>query len=380
MPFAAALSEHPLPTQATGEVLGQILEELGEQPDLVVLFATGAHTGAVEDIAAAVHTVLRPGAFIGATAVGIAGGGREIEAQPAITLWAARFGPVEAVHLRPARTGSGLDLVGIDPAALAGATAMVLLADPASVPVDEVLVQLREQNPELVVIGGLASSGFGPGQNRVVINGAVHDHGAAAVLLGPRQRMTAIVSQGCRPIGDPLVVTRAEGNVIHEIAGQSALERLGSLFAAAPEETRELMARGVQLGLVIDEHRLDFGRGDFLIRSIVGTDRDAGGVVLGVPVDVGSTVQFHVRDALSADEDLRALLAGRHGAAALLFTCNGRGMRLFGEPDHDAEVLDAVIEAHALAGMFCAGEIGPVGAHNFLHAFTASVALFDEPD
>jgi len=379
VPFAAALSEHPLATQATGEVLGQILEAIGEEPDLVVLFVTGAHTGAVEDIAAAIQTVLRPGAFIGATAVGIAGGDREIESQPAITLWAARFGAVDAVHLQAARTADGLALLGVGPDALEAVTAMVLLADPASFPVAEVLEHLRVQHPSLVVVGGLASSGFA-GQNRVVVDGAVHDRGAAAVLLGPRQRMTAIVSQGCRPIGSPLVVTRADGNLIQEIAGQSALERLGGLYAAAPAETREIMGRGVHLGLVVDEHRLDYERGDFLIRPIVGTDRDSGAIMSGEPVAVGSTVQFHVRDALSADEDLRELLIGRHGAAALLFTCNGRGMRLFGEPDHDAEVLDAVIEGHALSGMFCAGEIGPVGAQNFLHGFSASVALFDEPD
>jgi len=378
--FAAALSEHPLATQATGEVLGQILEAVGEEPDLVVLFVTGAHTGAVEDIAAAIQTVLRPGAFIGATAVGVVGGDREVEAQPAITLWAARFGAVEAQHVQTARTPDGTAILGLSSDALARATAMVLLADPASFPVRNALDELRTQHPDLAVIGGVASSGSGPGQNRIVVNGVVHDHGAAAVLLGPRQRMTAIVSQGCRPIGDPLVVTRSEGNVIQEIAGQPALERLGALFAAAPEETRELMGRGVHLGLVIDEHRLEFGRRDFLIRTIVGTDRASGSIAADVAVDVGSTVQFHVRDALSADEDLRELLVGRQGAAALLFTCNGRGIRLFGEPDHDAEVLDAVVDGHALAGMFCAGEIGPIGAQNFLHGFTASMAIFDEPD
>ncbi len=378
MPFAAALSEHPLATQATGEVLGQILEAVGQEPDLVALFVTGVHAGALEDIAAAVHTVLRPGAFIGATAASVVGGDREVEEQPAISLWAARFGPVSATHL--IAMGTGRPRFGLDQDALEAATAMLLLADPASFPVEAALGDLRASHPDLVVLGGLASNGIGPAQNRLVVNGSVHDHGAAAVLLGPQQRMTSIVSQGCRPIGDPLVVTRSEGNVIQEIAGQPALARLEALFAAAPDETRTLMGRGVQLGVVIDEHKLDFARGDFLVRTVLGTDRETGAIAVGPEVAVGTTVQFHVRDALAADEDLRALLAGRQGAGALLFTCNGRGIRLFGEPDHDAQVLDAMVERHAVAGMFCAGEIGPIGAQNFLHGFTASVALFAEPD
>jgi small ligand-binding sensory domain FIST len=127
---------------------------------------------------------------------------------------------------------------------------------------------------------------------------------------------------------------------------------------------------------VIDEHKSAFERGDFLVRNVIGGDREVGALAVGDDVELGDVVQFQVRDATSADEDLRLLLDGHDADGALVFTCNGRGRRLFGHPDHDAEVVARSIDSHAVAGMFCAGEIGPVGRRSFLHGFTASVALF----
>jgi small ligand-binding sensory domain FIST len=189
--------------------------------------------------------------------------------------------------------------------------------------------------------------------------------------------MTSVVSQGCRPIGQPWLVTRAERNFVQELGGRPALERLEELATDATEEERALLRGGLHLGVVVDEHRTEFGRGDFLIRNVLGADRETGAVAVGERVTVGQTVQFQVRDAAAADEDLRELLAARSGRGALLFTCNGRGQRLFGTPNHDAAVLDDLLGPIAAAGGFCAGEIGPVGGRNFLHGFTASVALFD---
>jgi small ligand-binding sensory domain FIST len=136
------------------------------------------------------------------------------------------------------------------------------------------------------------------------------------------------------------------------------------------------MRAGLHLGIVVDEHRVDFERGDFLVRNVLGGDSETGAIVVGDDIEVGQTVQFHVRDAAAADEDLREMLAGEEAQAALLFTCNGRGRRFFGEPDHDAGVVDQLLGPLPIAGAFCAGEIGPVGGRTFLHGFTASLALF----
>jgi small ligand-binding sensory domain FIST len=185
-----------------------------------------------------------------------------------------------------------------------------------------------------------------------------------------------------------MVITRSQRNVIYELGGRTPLAVLQELFPTLPPRDQQLLQRGLHVGRVIDEYRDTFGPGDFLVRNVVGLDPDSGALALGDYVRNGQTVQFHLRDAQSADEDLRHLLdRNLAGAApprgALLFTCNGRGTRMFTEPDHDAAAVQQVVRAHRggadelpLAGFFAQGEIGPVGAQNFLHGFTASVVLF----
>jgi small ligand-binding sensory domain FIST len=377
MPFAAGLSEHPLPTQATGEAVGQVLEKLGPDsaaPDLVLLFVTAPHAGAMEDIASAVRATLHPGTLLGCTAESVLGGAREVEQRPALALWAGHTGPVAPFHVRVTPTPDGNAVVGwpeaVDPSAL------LLLTDPFTFPVDEVLSHLGDDRPGLPVVGGLASGAPAPGGNRLVVDDRIVTDGAVGAYLGPDLDVTSVVSQGCRPVGEPFVITSAEGNIVYELAGKPALERLQDIARGLDEGERQLLAQGVHLGRVIDESKTTFGPGDFLVRNVLGGDPSNGAIAVGDLVEVGSTAQFQVRDAASADADLRHLLGGREADAALVFTCNGRGTRLFGRPDHDAEVVAEGFPGAAVAGMFCAGELGPVGRRNFLHGFTASVVLF----
>jgi len=375
--YAAGLSEHPIPTQATGEVIGQVLDALGpaaEPPDLALLFVTAPHVGAVEDIAAAVRSTLNPRTLLGCTAESVVAGAREIEQRPAVALWAGHTGPVDPFHARVVPTPDGNAVVGwpeVDEA-----SAIVVLADPFTFPSDEVLRREAEERPGLPIVGGLASAAVAPGGNRLVIDGQIVADGAVGAVLGPGVDVAAVVSQGCRPVGDPLVITKAEGNIIYELGGKPALERLQDVARGLDEQDRLLLARGVHLGRVIDESQTTFGAGDFLVRNVIGGDPSNGAIAVGDLVDVGSTAQFQVRDAASADEELHRMLEGRTAQGALVFTCNGRGTRLFGRPDHDAEVVAEHVPPRAVAGMFCAGELGPVGRKNFLHGFTASVVLF----
>jgi small ligand-binding sensory domain FIST len=376
--YAAALSLHPVPVEAVGEVAGEILERFdGERPDLLVCFASPHHVGAFEDIAGGLGKLLEPEAMLGATAVAIAGGGREIEDGPALSVFAAGFGAgrVDTFSLDAMQTEEGFVILGW-PDSVAPRGTLLLLADPHSFPVAEFLRLVNEQVPNLTVMGGLASAAAGPGGNRIVADAHIASTGAVAVLLSDDVPVRPVVSQGCRPLGQPFTVTRAERNLLYELAGQPAVRRLQDLVLAADDDERELMRSGLHLGVVVDEHRLEFGRGDFLVRNLLGVDKDNGALAVGERLEVGQTVQFQVRDAAAADEDLRLLLAPVEGDAALLFTCNGRGSRFFGAPDHDAALVDDLLGRVPLAGAFCAGEIGPVGGRNFLHGFTASVAVF----
>lgn len=379
MSYAAALSEHPLASHATGEVVGEVCESLGTRPDLAVVFVSGSHADHIEEIVTTINDVLAPLRLVGGTAVSLVGGGREVEERPAVSLWAARLGTVPpAVHLETLSTPEGVAVAGLPLEATTGGGTLLLIADPFSFPGEAFVSSLRDDDAaRLRIVGGLASGAVRPGGNRLVLDDAIHTAGAVGALLPPDLRIDTVVSQGCRPVGSPFIVTAAERNVIHELAGRPALERLRTLIDESDDDERELIGRGLHVGLVIDESKVEFRRGDFLVRGVVGADEAVGSVTVGALVEVGSTVQFHVRDAVTADEDLRELMDDRpRTEAALVFTCNGRGSHLFGVENHDAAVVSEALRGGPVAGMFCAGEFGPVGGANFVHGFTASVVLF----
>ncbi len=387
MPFAAALSEHPSPPEAVGEVVGAVLDRLGPSPDLAVLFLSPALAGAAEDVVATIRATLAPGALVGTTATTVIGGPREVEAGPAIALWAANVGPTRTVRLEGDLVEGGMRVRGVPAAeARGGPRTLLLLSDPYSIPLEGLLSGLADDLPDLTVVGGVASGARGPGGNRMVVDGEVHHDGAVGLLLPPGVTATPLVSQGCRPVGEPMIVTGVDGPVLLELAGRPALDRLVEVGRALPDDDRTLFGTGAQVGIVVDEGQPTFATGDFLIRGVVGVDPDRRGVAIGEHVEVGTTVQFHVRDAQSADDELARLLAeaGRdvpegHDQGALVFTCNGRGFGFFGTPDHDAEAVSERV-GPAVAGMACAGEIGPIGGRSHMHGFSASILLLhDQP-
>jgi small ligand-binding sensory domain FIST len=379
VPFASALSEHPVTATAVGETAGEILEALGPRPDLAALFVTPHHGGALEDAANAVRAILEPGVLIGTAAVSVLGNGREVENGPGIVLWAGRTGaPVAPLQLSVGRTSDGVTVSGWPAVLPFEPAAVVLVADPFSFPAEAFLAYLAAEHPGLPVVGGNASAAAGPGGNRLVVDGTVASSGAIGAVIGRGLGVEPVVSQGCQPIGQPFTVTRSEDNVVYELGGEPAYERLAAVAAALPDDRSGLRGNGVLLGMVVDERKLDYERGDFLARDLLGIDRDTGAVAVNDLVPVGTTAQYLVRDAATADDDLRVLLSGRRASGALVFTCNGRGARFFPEPDHDAAVVAELLDHPATAGFFAAGEFGPVGHRNFVHGYTAAIALLTD--
>lgn len=376
MSIAIAYSEADSTPEAAAAVSSELAESFGDlSPTVVVFFATTAHVGAMDSLAAVLGERLAPDAMLGASAVSVIAGGRELEEVPAVVAWGAHIADVEAVRFGPAvgRDHSPLvDLPELDDRL----RTLLLLADPFSFPADRLLEGIHGSGCSLHVIGGLASAAGAPGGNRLVLGGDVFDDGAVGLLLDPGAEVDTVVSQGCRPIGRPYVVTRGERNLIHELGGRPALERLQEIVGGLNEAERSLVQRGLHIGIVVNQQKLDFDQGDFLVRGVLGVERQSRALAVGDAVETGSLVQFHVRDATTAGEDLTRLMSGRQADGALLFTCNGRGRRLFGTENHDAALVSEAIAPAPLAGMFCAGEIGPVGERSYLHGFTASVALF----
>jgi small ligand-binding sensory domain FIST len=188
-----------------------------------------------------------------------------------------------------------------------------------------------------------------------------------------------IVSQGCRPVGPALKVTSARDNVIRSMDDKTPLDHLQDLVAELSEEERGLLRSGIFVGRAIDSEKDVLGRGDFLIRGVMGLDQDNGAITVGDVIDEGEVVQFHLRDAATAKEDLEMMLTPQalfgQPSGAFLFSCNGRGTRLFDHANGDISSIQNFFPGINLAGFFCAGEIGPIGGRNFLHGHTASLAL-----
>jgi len=385
MRVTAATSRAPDALQAAAEAVAEVEKALGgARVDLAFLFASTHHAERLSEAVAGVTEKLRPGHLAGATGESIIGGGLEIESAPALALWAASApgAQVYSARVEPQSTPEGLAFSG-SPRIPVGSADMILLADPFSFPADEYLERMGTDHPDLRILGGMASGGRKPGECRLIHGGEVHTSGAVATVVSGTLRVRPLVSQGCRPFGKHLVVTRSEGNAILELGGAPAIQKLSEEMRSLSAIERSLLGRGLHVGIAIDARKRKHQRGDFLVRNVVGIMKDSGGIVIADVVRPGTTVQFHLRDAETASEDLHALLqeartGGSRPAGALLFTCNGRGSRMFDIPNHDAGSVARELGPLPVAGFFAAGEIGPVGGRNFLHGFTASIALFEE--
>jgi small ligand-binding sensory domain FIST len=366
-------------TGAAGEAAREAAAALAGTPaDLAFLFLSPEHVSDAGAAAGEVREQLGPRHLVGCVAEGVVARGREFEQGPAAAVWAASLpeATIESFHAAVRSEDDKLAIEGVPP--LDDADVVTLLVDPFTFPTGPFLAALNEQRPGVPLVGGIAAGAGRPGSQALILDDELHEEGAVgAVVSGVR--VVTVVSQGCAPIGHDVVVTRAEGNVIFELAGRPALERLRSEIAGLSPPERELAAQGILAGLVIDENRPEYGRGDFLMRGVLGADEATGAIAIGEQVRVGQTVRFHVRDAQSADEDLRSSLEDRLGrsraAGALVFTCNGRGTNMFAQPDHDARTVGEALGTDALAGFFCGGELGPVGGQVFLHGFTATLAV-----
>jgi len=394
---AAAINNHFDTRTAAYELSADLAEQLDGACDLLLLFASFHHRAALGDAAEIVRNQLAPRTLVGSTAESVLGvseaGGVELEGRAGMSALALRL-PSDRVQISP----FAFDVVGelITPDLLPGALrermhvgdahrATLLLADPFTTPMNHVIPALgaSRERSAVRVIGGLASGASQRRQNLLILDDRTMDCGAVGVTLSGDIEVDPLVSQGCRPIGQPWVVTRAEGNRILELGGRSPMDVAKETAQHLPGPDRPLLARGVLMGLVANEYKDRFGRGDFVIRGIMWANLRDGTIAVGDVPRVGQTVQFHIRDAETAHEDLDLLLDAQQlkapPIATLLFNCNGRGSRLFPTAGHDAALIHRRLGHAPMAGMFAAGEIGPIDGVPFLHGHTACAAILRMP-
>lgn len=322
-------------------------------------------------------------AVIGTTAHGVLSGDSARELAPAVSVWLAAW---SGARPRPFRVSArrledgGIAIHGLPELTDTDRLAL-MIADPFSTPIDEVLGAFDRVDGALPVVGGLASAAAQPGENRLLLDGAVLESGVVGLILDSDAPVRAVVSQGCRPIGEAMTVTSARGRYLVEMASRPALERIKTIVESLPSEDQALAVRGLQMGIARVPDANGDSAADFLMRAIIGVDATVGAITVGDEVPVGSVVRLHLRDADSADADLHDVVCtvaeAGPAAGALLISCNGRGRAMFTSPAHDGEVVSAGLKTDAVAGFFAAGEIGPVGGVNHVHGFTAVLMVVD---
>ncbi|MEO1696082.1 MAG: FIST N-terminal domain-containing protein [Planctomycetota bacterium] len=383
---ASAVSRQRNLDAAVGEVLEALEEGLdGATPDLLVAFATHHYGGDLPRLGGELREGTGAAGLIGCTGAWTIGSGEELETSPGVSVLAASLPDtrIAQVRIRPPEDGGAetLDFPLPDPAT----SSVLVFADPFSFPTTAWLRAYAESDAcAAPLVGGLASGGVAPGQNVLWMGSEPYTNSAVALVLEGATRLEPVVSQGCRPIGPPLVVTGIEGTAVTRIGGEPAAKAfMSALEGLAPEE-RSLFEAGALVGRAVDAARTEERAGELIVRPLLGLDPRTHAVhVADEGLRRGVTLRIMVRDAASASSELDAVLKSARESEAerafggLLVTCNGRGRGMFERENADAELFARHFgSGFPLAGFSASGEIGPVGRTPFLHGFTASGALF----
>ena len=390
--WASGISNSQAISDAVSECARQLSHGLDDlSADLIVVFASPHYQPDYDLIPGVVLEQLSPDSdavIIGCSAGGVIGAGREVEHAPGISIAAASLPGVKLAQFfiedrdlpdPDAGPDRWIELIGVD---AAEDPQFLLLADPLSIRGESLLMGLDFAYPGAVKVGGLASGAPRSGGHVLFLGDRTLGGGAVGVAMSGDVEIDTIVAQGCRPIGDPLQITGGGSNVVTGLDGRPPLAVLTELAEQMSDHDRTLARHSLFIGVVMDALTDAPRQGDFLIRNIVGIDRNTGAIGVAAQVHEGQTVQFHLRDAETSAGDLRAMLYGYDGgqtlpdgSGALMFSCLGRGSYLYGRPDHDTDMFRDRFGPVPLTGFFCNGEIGPVGGTSFLHGYTTSFGL-----
>lgn len=389
MKWASTLSRRGVPAEAFSECADALERDLaGSPPDLLLAFASPHHATSCPDLASLAGQRFPRALLVGCTGGGVIGGAREAEDGPALSLTAASLpgARLSGFHVEMTSLPGERDVAawhsacGVAPGAR---PKLLVLADPFTMDAHALLSGLDAAYRGAPKFGGLASGGRRAGENRLLLGESVHRSGAVGVAFSGDVEVDTVIAQGCRTIGKPMIVTRCRGGLLEELDQGAPVRVLTDLYRSLPERDRELVQTSLFLAVDMREDRVEYDPSEFLVRNILGADEESGAVAVGAELRPMQVVQFALRDAKTAEEDLQRLLE-RHRkmggvgkpAGALLFSCLGRGAGLFGRPDHDTDLFEEKLGPAPLGGFFCNGEIGPVGGTTFLHGYTSAFALF----
>jgi small ligand-binding sensory domain FIST len=389
MAWASGLSERIDAGEAAREAVASAREALGASPDLALVFASSLYAPSYPALTAKLAELLPGCAVAGCSALGVIGGGREVERREAISVMLAKLPQArcKVFHLEvlPRDDAGWQQLTGVAPAAHDGTT-FLLFADTFSVDVEALLARFDAAYPRAVKLGGTSSGAARAGEAALFFEQRLLRDGVVGVALSPPLKVEAVVAQGCRPIGETMIITRSRDSVIQELNVGKPMDALQRTFKALSPRDQELGRHSLYVGIEMRSGAHRYDHGDFLVREVAGFEPKSGAMAISGRCQDYQAVQFHLRDAQTSAQDLerrvteaRQRLGDAAVNGALLFSCLGRGQALYGSSNHDSDLLRRIVGAIPIAGFFGAGEIGPVGGRTFLHGYTSSIALLTEP-
>jgi small ligand-binding sensory domain FIST len=383
---ASCLVEGPFHADLVKQTATQLLTRIGGKATCAFAFVSQDYREHLDEFCELIRLFAHASSVFGCTGSGFIGSGIEMESTKGFSLMllnlpGTAITPFEFSQNQVIEAGGPSfwhTESGIGPE---DADAWIVMTDPLSIPIESWLADWNLAYPGVPCVGGLASSIQNEQPFTVFHNGRQVKGGGLAVALSGGVKVRTVVSQGCRPIGEPLTITRADRNLVLTMGSRNAFEVLSEVIGDLDDSEQELAKGNIFAGLATSEYIADFKQGDFLIRNILGADPASGAVALGAHPRVGQTMQYQLRDRNSASSELESLLRRVSALktkpfAAMAFACNGRGSHLFGDIHHDSKAIVNALGPIPCAGFFCNGEVGPVGKKNYVHGYTLSVALF----
>jgi len=407
MKWVNALSTRPSLEAAVEDVVEQAQKLLQVPADLGLVFISSAFASEYSRLMPLLQEKLSRENLSLPALIGCCGGGivgidskgnvQEVEEGAALSLTLAHLPDVkvQTFHISTdvlpdpdSSPDDWVELMGVPPQ---DQPHFILLADPMSSGISELLQGLDFAYAGAAKVGGLADTGLSGSHSSLFCDFKQYRDGLVGVALSGNLVMETIVAQGCRPIGQPYQVVEGERNILLKLEEsaygktRTPLEILQGIFEDLDEEDRALAQRSLSIGIAQSAFKQTLEQGDFLIRNVLGVDPRTGAMAIGDRVRPGQRIQFHLRDAEASEDDLTMLLERYQNqdqtsspVGALMFACLGRGEGLYNRPNFDSRLFTRYLNV-PLSGFFCNGEIGPVGNTTFLHGYTSVFGICRQP-
>ena len=392
MHWCSSVSNSPSLDLAIEDVTREISKKLGNnKPDLGLVFISSHHSSSYEEITEKIKEKINCEFILGCSGSGVIGEGKEFEYLPGVSLTVASLPNVtlKPFHFTrdilpnpdesPDAWKETVDVLDDDPKTI------ILFPDPFSIRTEYVLDGLDFAFPNTKIIGALASGGNKPGDNALFVNGETYSKGCSGVVISGDFELDILVAQSCRPIGEPMIVTQSNNNVINELDSDLPIVAIKKLYDELPEDEKGIMNNALQIGILMDRLGDIDDEITYMIRNISSIDKDTGSITIGESITDGQVVQFHLRDSGAAQEELKKMLTeykindDQIIKSTLMFSSVGRGKYLLGESHHDINLYKNIIDNNSpITGFFSNGEISPIGDRTYLHGYTSSFAIFRE--